>query len=116
MLAIIETGGKQHKVAVGQKIKIEKLATKSEVWTDLAAGASVTFDKVLLFSAGAEKSNEPQVGKPFLSNVSVTGKVVLQGKDRKVIAYKQKQRKGYRRTRGHRQPWTLVEITDIKVA
>lgn len=117
MLAIIETGGKQHKVAVGQKIKVEKLATKKgEVWTDLAPGESVTFDKVLLFSAGGEKSNEPQVGKPFLSGASVTGKVVAQDKDKKVLWYKQKQRKGYRRKGGHRQPYTLVEITDIKGA
>jgi large subunit ribosomal protein L21 len=116
MLAIIETGGKQHKVAVGQKIKVEKLASKSEVWTDLKAGDPVTFDKVLLYSAGADKANEAQVGKPFLSNVSVTGKVVEQGKSQKIIVFKQKQRKGYRRKRGHRQTWTLVEITDIKVA
>lgn len=116
MLAIIETGGKQHKVAVGQKVKVEKLAVKGETWADLKSGDSVTFDKVLFYSAGGEKSNESQVGKPFLSNASVTGKVVAQGKDRKVIVYKQKQRKGYRRKRGHRQTFTLVEITDIKVA
>ena len=116
MLAIIETGGKQHKVAVGQKIKVEKLASKGETWTDLKSGDAVTFDKVVLYSAGGDKSNEAQVGKPFLANVSVTAKVIEQGKDRKVIIFKQKQRKGYRRKRGHRQPWTLVEITEIKVA
>ena len=116
MLAIIETGGKQHKVAVGQKIKVEKLAAKGETWADLKAGDSVTFDKVLLYSAGGDKSSEPTVGAPFLNGASVTGKVVAQGKDRKVIVYKQKQRKGYRRKRGHRQPYTLVEITDIKGA
>ena len=116
MLAIIETGGKQHKVAVGQKVKVEKLAVKGDVWTDLKSGDSVTFDKVLFYSAGGEKSNEAQVGKPFLSNASVTAKVIEQDRGRRVIVYKQKQRKGYRRKRGHRQSFTLVEITDIKVA
>ena len=116
MLAIIETGGKQHKVAVGQKIKVEKLASKGEVWADLKSGDAVTFDKVLLYSAGGDKASEPQVGKPYISGASVTAKVVEQGKDRKVIIFKQKQRKGYRRKRGHRQPWTLVEITGITVA
>lgn len=116
MLAIIETGGKQHKVAVGQKIKVEKLAARNgDVWQDLKVGDAVTFDKVLLVSKGEEQS-EPVVGNPFVAQATVSGKVVEQGKDRKVVVFKQKQRKGYRRKRGHRQRYTLVEITGIQEA
>ena len=102
MLAIIETGGKQHTVEIGRTIKVEKLGTK--------AGEEVTFDRVLLFSDGNDKR---MIGAPYLSQVTVTGKVVAEGKDKKVIAYKQKQRKGYRRKRGHRQPYAMVEITAV---
>jgi large subunit ribosomal protein L21 len=102
MLAIIETGGKQHRVEVGQTIKVEKLAS--------APGDAVSFDRVLFYS---DDNNAVQVGKPFLPKFAVSGKVVAHGKARKVIVYKQKQRKGYRRKHGHRQPWTSVEITAI---
>lgn len=116
MLAIIETGGRQHKVSVGQKISVDKLSKKvNDVWQELQAGETVTFDKVLVYSS-QEEGKEAQVGKPTLSGATVTAKVVAQEKDKKVLPYKQFQRHGYRRKRGHRQPWTVVEITEIKVA
>lgn len=102
MLAIIETGGKQHTVEIGRTIKVEKLTG--------TAGDEVSFDRVLLYTDGNEKR---LVGSPFIDKVAVTGKVVAQGKDPKVIVFKQKQRKGYRRKRGHRQPYTLVQITGV---
>lgn len=114
MLAIIETGGRQHKVSVGQRISVDKLSHKvNDVWQELKAGDTVTFDKVLVFSA-QEENQDAQIGTPFLSGASVIAKVLAQVKDKKVLPYKQFQRKGYRRKRGHRQPWTVVEITDIK--
>ena len=102
MLAIIESGGKQHTVEPGRKIRVEKLTAK--------VGDEVTFDRVLLCADGKDKQ---LVGTPLVDKVTVTGKVVAQGKDKKIIVFKQKQRKGYRRKRGHRQPWTQVEITGI---
>jgi large subunit ribosomal protein L21 len=102
MLAIIEAGGKQHRVDVGTRIRVEKLPGE--------AGAEVTFDRVLLYSDGQARH---MVGAPYLDAVKVTGKVLAQGKDPKIIVFKQKQRKGYRRKRGHRQPWTQVEITGV---
>jgi large subunit ribosomal protein L21 len=102
MLVIIETGGKQHKVEVGQRLKVEKLPAK--------AGDDFSFDKVLLTSDG---TSEPKVGTPYLAGTLVTAKVLAQGKARKILVFKQKQRKGYRRRKGHRQPWTEVEITGV---
>ncbi|MBI4862284.1 MAG: 50S ribosomal protein L21 [Candidatus Riflebacteria bacterium] len=102
MLVIFETGGKQHKADIGLKLKVEKLPLK--------AGETVSFDKVLLYSDG---STDPQVGSPYLGNVHVQAKVLAQGKNRKILVFKQKQRKGYRRRRGHRQPWTEIEITGV---
>lgn len=100
MYAIIETGGKQYTVKVGDKVKVEKL--------DAQEGENVTFDKVLLLGGDAVK-----VGKPYVENAKVEAKVLEQGKGRKVIAYKYKPKKNERRKKGHRQPYTLVEIANI---
>lgn len=101
MLAIIRSGGKQHRVVVGQSIKVEKLGH--------VVGDLVTFDQVLLVADGSGQ----KVGNPLVGGATVKGKVLAEGKNRKILVFKQKQRKGYRRKYGHRQPWTRVEITEI---
>lgn len=101
MYAVIETGGKQYRVCEGDVITIEKL--KNAEIND-----KVTFENVLLIS----KDGDTQVGTPYL-DASVFGKVVENGKGKKVIVYKYKAKKNYRKKQGHRQPFTKVEITGI---
>lgn len=101
MYAIIETGGKQIQVSPGQKIRVEKLP--------VPAGEKVVFDKVLLLRDEASV----MVGKPYLSGVSVTAQVLDHIKDKKVIIFKHKRRKNYRKKIGHRQPLTVVSIESI---
>ena len=100
MYAIIETGGKQYRVQEGDVITIEKL--NAEV------GEKVTFDKVLVMGEGADA----KIGTPYVGE-SVYGEVVENGKGKKVIIYKYKAKKDYRKKQGHRQPFTKVEITGI---
>ena len=100
MHAIIETGGKQYRVAEGDVIFVEKLEAEE--------GASITFDKVL-----AVIGEEPQFGAPYLEGVKVAGTVLKNGKGKKIRVYKMKPKKGYRNTKGHRQPYTKVEIGTI---
>ncbi|MBW2063451.1 MAG: 50S ribosomal protein L21 [Deltaproteobacteria bacterium] len=102
MYAIIQTGGKQYRVGPGDEIRIEKI--------EGSPGERVRFDKVLLTSNG----EKVEVGKPYLEGVAVTGKLTAEGKARKVIVFKYKRRKGYRRTRGHRQQYSLVRIEGIE--
>lgn len=102
MYAIIESGGKQYRVAQGQDISVERL--QGDV------GDSVVFDQVLLTSDGGNV----RVGKPYLENVRVLGRLERHGKNRKIVVFKYKKRKGYRRTRGHRQDFTLVKIENIE--
>lgn len=101
MYAIVETGGKQYKVSEGDVLFIEKL--------DVEAGGEVTFDKVLLVS----KDNGVVVGSPVVAGATVSGKVVKNGKAKKIIVYKYKAKKNYRRKQGHRQPYTQVQIEKI---
>ncbi|NLV36975.1 MAG: 50S ribosomal protein L21 [Clostridiaceae bacterium] len=103
MYAVIETGGKQYKVQEGDVVFIEKL--------DADDGATVNFDKVLAVS------NEGNVtfGKPLVENASVSAKVLGQGKNKKIIVFKFKPKKNYRRKTGHRQPYTKVQIEKISV-
>ena len=100
MYAIIETGGKQVKVEVGAKIYVEKL--------NVNEGEEVTFDKVLLVGGESTK-----VGAPYVEGASVVAKVEKQGKEKKIIVFKYKNKTNYRRTTGHRQPFTCLTITAI---
>ena len=104
MYAIIESCGKQYKVAEGDVVFFEKL--------DVEEGKKVTFDKVILVS----EEGKIEVGTPNVKGVKVEGKVVCHGKGKKIRVYKYKAKKNYRRTQGHRQPYTRVEITAIKKA
>ena len=104
MYAIIESCGKQYKVAQGDVVFFEKL--------DAEEGKKVTFDKVILVS----EDGKVQVGNPYVKGVKVEGKVVSHGKAKKIIVFKMKPKKNYRRKQGHRQPYTKVEITEIKTA
>lgn len=101
MYAVIESCGKQYKVAEGDVVFFEKLDTEE--------GKKVTFDKVVLVS-----DEKVQVGNPYVKGVKVEGKVVAHGKGKKIIVFKMKAKKNYRRKQGHRQPYTKVEITSIK--
>ncbi len=100
MYAIIETGGKQYKVAEGDVIFVEKLDAEVE--------ATYTFDKVLAIGG-----DETKIGAPVVEGASVSAKVLKQGKDKKVIVFKYKPKKNYRRKQGHRQPYTKVQIEKI---
>ena len=104
MYAIIESCGKQYKVAEGDVVFFEKL--------DVEEGKKVTFDKVILVSEG----KKVEVGAPYVKGVKVEGKVLANGKAKKIIVYKYKAKKNERKTQGHRQPYTKVEITSIKLA
>ena len=104
MYAIIESCGKQYKVSEGDVVFFEKLGTEE--------GKKVTFDKVVLVS----NESKIEVGAPYVKGIKVEGKVVENGKGKKIIVYKYKAKKNYRRTQGHRQPFTKVEITKISVA
>lgn len=97
MKAVIETGGKQYYVEEGSEIFVEKL--------DANAGDKVTFDKVLMVNGEA--------GIPYVKGAKVEAKVVKNGKDKKIVVFKFRAKKKYRRTQGHRQPYTKVEITKI---
>ena len=101
MQAIIQTGGKQYIVSKGDKILVEKLGGD--------AGAEVKFDKVLML-----KGDEVKIGAPTVAGAVVAGKILAQEKAKKVIAFKYKRRKGYHKTKGHRQELTRVEITEIR--
>ncbi len=107
MYAVIKTGGKQYRVAAGDVIKVEKL--------DGEVGDQIGFDQVLMVGdEGTEDS--AKVGTPVLEGAEVTAEVLEQGKADKVLIFKKKRRKNYRRTRGHRQHQTVLRISDIKVA
>ncbi len=104
MYAVLETGGKQYRVSPGDLLKVERLGGEP--------GSPVRFDRILLLAEG----DRVTVGTPTVTGASVTGEVVLQGRARKVIVFKFKRRKKYRRTRGHRQAETTVRITAISGA
>lgn len=103
MIAIIKTSGKQYKIKKGDAIKLDKTLSK--------VGESVEFDKVLLVSD--EKEDNVKIGQPYLESVKVLGKVIKQGRSKKVEIIKYKPKTRYRRKQGHRQPFTQVEIFKI---
>lgn len=101
MYAIVETGGKQVKVAVGDKIYVEKL--------DAEAGSEITLSKILFL--GGEQT---KVGNPYVEGAAVVAKVEKQGKGEKIRIYKYKSKANERKTKGHRQPYTCLVIKEIK--
>ena len=103
MYAIIETGGKQLKVEVGDTIFVEKL--------DVAEGEQVVLDKVLFIGDKTAK-----IGNPYIKGATVTAKVEKQGKEKKVVIFKYNPKKHYHKKQGHRQPYTKLVIEDIKKA
>ena len=102
MYAIVEACGKQYKVSKGDVVFFEKL--------DAEEGKKVKFDKVIFVS----DDKKIDVGTPYVKGATVEGKVVAHGKGKKIIVFKYKAKKNYRRKQGHRQPYTKIEITDIK--
>jgi len=101
MYAVVGSGGKQYRVQEGETFRIEKIP--GDVGTDVA------FDKVLMFSDG----ENVKIGQPVLDDVAVQGHIVEQGKAKKIIVFKYKRRKRYRRKQGHRQQFTAVRIDRI---
>lgn len=102
MLAVIKTGGKQYIVSPGDKIKIEKIDKKE--------GSEITFKEVLLL----EKGKKLEIGDPLVKKAKVIGKILKQGKNKKVIIFKYRASKRYKVKKGHRQRFTEVEITKIE--
>jgi len=107
MLAVIRTGGKQYLVTPGQKIKIEKLELPEKKGEEKQ---EVVFDEVLLL----EKNKKLEIGKPLVKGAKVTAKVLEEGKGKKIIIFKYKPKTRYKVKKGHRQPFTEVEITKIE--
>ncbi|MFW5913917.1 MAG: 50S ribosomal protein L21 [Bacillota bacterium] len=101
MYAVIETGGKQFRVEEGKEVFVEKV--------DAEVGETVTFDNVLMVGG-----DNLTVGNPYVENATVEAKVVKHGKQRKIVVFKYKPKKNYHRKQGHRQPYTKLEITNIK--
>jgi len=104
MFAIVEAGGRQEKVAPGAVVVVDHL--------DVDAGAEVTFDKVLLVETA---DGSFVAGTPYVPGASVTGVVLAQTKGKKIVVFKTKRRKGYRRTRGHRTRQTRVQVQAINL-
>jgi large subunit ribosomal protein L21 len=102
MYAVIQTGGKQYRVAEGETLRVEKLAA--------SAGDKLSFDTLLF----ADDAGGIQIGKPLVSGVKVDAEVLEQGLGEKIIIFKYKRRKSYRRKQGHRQPFTALRITGIR--
>ncbi len=101
MYAVIETGGKQYRVQEGDVLFVEKL--------DAEEGDTVNFDKILLVS----KDDDLVAGKPYVENATVEASVLGQGKAKKIVVFKYKAKKNYRKKQGHRQPFTKVKVEKI---
>jgi large subunit ribosomal protein L21 len=104
MFAIVNISGKQYRVTKGEQVKVPSLNTE--------AGKKVSFDQVLLTDDG----KKVKVGTPTIKGVSVSATVINHGRDRKVVIFKKKRRKGYRRKNGHRQSYSLVQIDAISAS
>lgn len=103
MYALIETGGKQYRVEKDQVLSIEKLPNEE--------GESITFENVLLVN----QDGEVKIGTPYVQGAKVTGKVVKHGRGKKIVVFKYKPKKNYKRKKGHRQPFTQVVIENIEL-
>ena len=101
MFAVIESGGKQHTVSEGESLKVELLSVEE--------GATIEFDKVLMISDGIDS----KIGNPYVENAKVVAKLVSNGKHDKIRVFKMKRRKDYRRTYGHRQNFSEIQIESI---
>lgn len=104
MYAIVETGGKQYRVSEGDVIAVEKLDAKT--------GDKITLEKILVFSDG----DRMDIGNPYVEGVSIQTTVLENGKGKKVVVFKFKSKKNYRKKRGHRQPYTKLKIETIASA
>jgi large subunit ribosomal protein L21 len=102
MYAVIESGGKQYRVSQGDRVRVERL--EGDV------GAKVVFDQVLMVGEG----DEVKVGQPNVDGAVVEAEITDQNRAKKVVVFKFKQRKKYRRKQGHRQPYTELKVTEIK--
>jgi large subunit ribosomal protein L21 len=102
MYAVIETGGKQYRVNEGDVIRVEKLAAD--------VGSKIDFDRILLVGEG----EQVKVGTPLVDGATVTGTVIEQDRHRKIVVFKMKRRKNYRKKQGHRQDFTGIRIEAIK--
>ena len=100
MYAVIKTGGKQYRVSEGQKLRVEKLPG--------SAGDKITFGEVLLVSG-----DTPKIGQPLVGGASVSAEIKAQDRGPKIVIFKFRRRKNYRRKQGHRQPYTQLKITGI---
>jgi large subunit ribosomal protein L21 len=105
MYAVFKTGGKQYRVAKGERLRVEKLPGN--------VGDDVTFDQVLLVANTTLPSDPIKLGKPLVGGAKVEAKIVAQDLGPKLVIFKFRRRKNYRRKRGHRQPFTALEITNI---
>ncbi|MGL4666966.1 MAG: 50S ribosomal protein L21 [Saezia sp.] len=103
MYAVIKTGGKQYKVAVGEKIKLEQIAAEE--------GQEIVFDQVLAIGSGSDI----KVGTPLVSGATVIAKVLAHGRNKKVRIFKMRRRKHYQKHQGHRQNFTQVQIEALNV-
>ncbi|MBI5570039.1 MAG: 50S ribosomal protein L21 [Desulfomonile tiedjei] len=104
MYAIVQTGGKQYKVQTGDQVKVEKLTGEP--------GTAIELDRVLAVST-TEGIN---VGRPFIENAKVKAIIVRTARDRKIVVFKKKRRKGYHKKQGHRQWYTLLKIEGFEVS
>jgi large subunit ribosomal protein L21 len=103
MYAVVKTGGKEYRISQGDLIRVEKMEGK--------VGDQVTMKDILMVS----HEGQVQVGNPLLANAVITGEIVQQVKGKKVLIYKMKRRKNYRRTKGHRQTYTYIRVNDISL-
>jgi large subunit ribosomal protein L21 len=102
MYAVIKTGGKQYRVSEGDLVRIEKISGE--------IGELIEFEEVLLIAAG----DQVDIGRPHLKDSKVIGEIVEHGKDKKIVIFKSKRRKGYRKKQGHRQQHTVLKIKEIR--
>ena len=102
MYAVVKTGGKQYRVSKGDRVRIEKIPGE--------VGADVSFDEVLMIGG----TEDVKVGTPHVSGASVSARIVKQDRSKKIMVFKFKRRKGYKKKQGHRQAYTQVEITGIE--
>jgi large subunit ribosomal protein L21 len=104
MYAVIKTGGKQYRVIAGERLKVEKL--------DVEVGGKITLDQILMVSNG----DETTIGSPIIKGATVNATVLSHGRGDKVMIFKFRRRKHYRKTQGHRQSYTEIQIGEINAA